>query len=97
MAKKTVAELERQIIKLEAAQVSRLKCSYDKALKASVEKCMGSGLIIQVTDLEGKNVIDPTMIVNGFSKDLIDALRAEIYQSQRSILAWNIIDHKEAS
>lgn len=97
MAKKTVAELERQIIKLEAAQIIRLKCSYDNALKASTEKYMGSGLIIQVTDLEGKNVIDPTMIVDGFSKELIDALRAEIHQSQSSLLLWTTINHKEAS
>ena len=54
----------------------------DKALARTSEDVMKcSGVIITITALGGKTLIEPVLIRDGLSKDTIEALRAELRKS----------------
>ena len=88
MARETLASLKDRIMMLEAQQVSRLHTSYMEVQKLSMNNYKGSGLIIQITNLSGKVVLQPTMIADGLSNDLIAALKDNFSASQAQLLRW---------
>lgn len=80
--KQTKADLRRKVAELE----SQLACSYHFASmelhKAS--NLMGSGVVITLTALGGKQLIVPVTIRDGLSHETITALRADIVRSWES-------------
>jgi hypothetical protein len=42
---------------------------------------MGSGVILSMTFLGGKEVFEPVMIRNGLSKETIEAIKADLVRS----------------
>ena len=74
-------ELERKIAELEAQLVHRLGFGMQTIDKASSERLKGSGVILSLTFLGGKEVMEPVMIRDGLSPETIDALKADIVRS----------------
>ncbi len=76
-----IAELEK---KLEEAKAQHIYLYYfaSKALdRFSTDKLMGSGVVLSLTLLGGKELFEPVMICNGLSKETIAALKADLARS----------------
>ena len=56
---------------------------------ATTNRYMASGLILQLTNLSGKVVVGPVMIVDGLSPDTIAAIKADIKRSHDYRLTMN--------
>lgn len=91
MASKIVEALKLKVTQLEASKLSRLKESHTALAATTKDKYMASGLIIQISDLGGKSIVEPTVILDGLSTELINALRADIKESQKHLIAWHEI------
>lgn len=74
-------ELERKLKETQSQLIHVLHFSCTDIAKASTDKMHGSGVIITVTALGGKPIIEPTCIVNGLSNATIQALRADMVRS----------------
>lgn len=77
-----VQKLTNKLIQCEAYDIGRLKRSYSQVEKCSQDHCMASGVIITITRLDGEVIVDPTLIADGLSKELLEALEADIAQTQ---------------
>lgn len=75
------ADLERKILELEALQPHRLAFGQTEIDKASVDRLMGSGVILSLTVLGGKQVLEPVCIRDGLSKETIAAIKADMHRS----------------
>lgn len=76
-----IADLERKNLELHAQLVSVYKCAAIDIKKASRERMMGSGILIQIHYLGGKSVCPPFVLRDGLSDDLLDALEADLVKS----------------
>lgn len=81
-----IAELERKLMEAEAAQahVYHFAKSYIKA-NATRQKMAGSGIIVRLNYLGGKEVSSPFMLKDGFSDELIAALVADMQYSYANL------------
>ena len=76
-----IEQLKKQLTEALAGQAHVYHFA-DAALdKASVNSLMGSGVVLTVTVLGGREIISPTLIRNGLSSELIAALRADLVRS----------------
>jgi hypothetical protein len=81
MAKKTKAQLEREIIELKG-QLANSYFHASAALKnASVDVMGASGVVLQLTALGGREIIHPVVIRDGLSNETIAALKRDIIRS----------------
>lgn len=80
-ANERIAELERKLREAEASQVHRYHFADATIDKASISRCMGSGVVISLTFLGGKEVFDPVMIRDGLSEETIQALKSDFRRS----------------
>lgn len=78
--KKTKAELEQQIVDLSAQLVHRYK-SAKKELDGAGETLTASAAVIRITGLGGREIVAPVAIINGLSKETIQALRNDLQRS----------------
>ena len=76
----TKADLKRQIAELNAQMASTYHFAAAGLHKAG-DAMMGSGVMIQLTGLGGKEIINPVVIRDGLSQDTIDAIRKDILRS----------------
>ncbi len=80
-AKKTRAQLERQILEL-SAQLSHVYTFATSTIdKASTAHLMASGVLLQLTGIGGKEIINPVMIKDGLSPETIAAIKADLKRS----------------
>jgi hypothetical protein len=80
-AKKTRAQLERQILELNAQLASSYCYASQEISNASNDKFHCSGVLLQLTALGGREIIKPVVIVDGLSEATIAAIRADIKRS----------------
>lgn len=80
-AKPSRQELERKIAELEAQLVHRLAFGIKTIHKAGSDHLKGSGVVLSLTLLGGKEVMEPVMIRDGLSPETIAALKADIVRS----------------
>ena len=76
-----IVELEK---KLEDAKAQHIYLYHfaSKALdRFSTDKLMGSGVVLSLTLIGGKELFEPVMICNGLSKETIAALKADLVRS----------------
>lgn len=73
-----IADLERKLGEALAGQVHVYHHADIGLNKASKKHLMGSGVIITLTVLGGRELIPPTMLRDGLSGELIAALRADL-------------------
>ena len=79
--KKTRAQLGREILELKASAVYVYHYSSATIEKASTEYLTGSGVVLQLTALGGREIISPTLIRDGLSKETIEAIQSDIRAS----------------
>lgn len=80
-AKPSREDLERKIRELEAQLVHRYAFGAQTIDRASILKLMGSGVILTLTAIGGKEIIEPVCIKDGLSDETINALKADFLRS----------------
>lgn len=83
-----ITELERKLREAEAGQAHVYHFASQTIDKASTNSLMGSGVIITLTVLGGREIFDPVMIRNGLSKETIEALKADFLRSYESAVEF---------
>lgn len=73
------ATLERKVVELTAQLASSYH--FASATLPKAKDLMGSGVLVQLTALGGKELIIPVVIPNGLSEATIEALMADIRRS----------------
>jgi hypothetical protein len=79
--KPTRQELERKVFELESQLVHRCHFASRSIDKAGTKKLMGSGVIISLVVLGGREIIEPLCIRDGLSDETIAALKADFARS----------------
>ena len=74
-----IEELERKLLIAEASQIHRHHFA-DMAI-GKATNCMGLGVILSITKLDGTPLFDPVMISNGLSESTVAALREDLVRS----------------
>lgn len=72
-----IADLERQLRETLAGQVHQYHFADEGLNKASTKHLIGSGVVITLTVIGGRELIPPTLLRDGLSDELIAALRAD--------------------
>ena len=75
------SDLYRQIRELKSQSGVRHYEAYADLYKASVDKMMASGVILELTAVGGKTLINPVLIRDGLSNKTIVCLREDIQRS----------------
>lgn len=79
--KKTRLELERALLEAHALAPFSYGFAHTDIVKASTDRLMGSGVLLQLTVLGGKEIINPVVIRDGLSADTIECLKRDIKRS----------------
>jgi hypothetical protein len=79
--KPTLQELERQVLELKAQLAFRYAFASSDVEKASTKHMMGSGVLLQLTALGGREIIKPVVIRDGLSDETIEALKKDLVSS----------------
>ena len=80
-AKKTRAQLERQVLELQGQLASRYHFASANLAKAGTDKMMSSGVLLQLTALGGREIVDPVVILDGLSDETIAAIQGDLKRS----------------
>lgn len=83
-----IAELERRLKEAEAGQAHVYPSASQAIDKASTNHLYGSGVIITLTFLGGREVHSPVLIRDGLSKETIEALKADFLRSYESAVEF---------
>lgn len=76
-----IAELEEKLEEAKAQHIYRHHFASKALDKFSTDKLMGSGVVLSLTLIGGKEMFEPVMICNGLSKETIAALKADLVRS----------------
>ena len=76
-----IAELERKLTEAMAGQVQVYHHASSGITKASTQHLAASGAVITITALGGREIVGPTLILNGLSDATITALKADFVRS----------------
>lgn len=77
--KKTKAQLRRKVLELEAQLAATLH--FADATLDKAENLMGSGVLLQLSALGGRELIPPVVIRDGLSPETIAAIRKDMIRS----------------
>lgn len=77
----TKADLQRKVKELEAQLAHQYHFAAQYIDKAGMDKTMGSAVILELTFLGGRKVIEPVAIKDGLSKETIAAIKADLKRS----------------
>jgi len=95
--KKTRAQLQRQILELESQLAHRYAFAAAELHKASTGARMASGVLLQLSAVGGKEIINPVMIKDGLSDATIAAIRADLKRSYDLAVMHKIPDTGEGA
>lgn len=91
MAKKaSYKELERKNLELNAQLAFVYASVYREIDKASVDKMMASGVLLQLTALGGRELISPVVIRDGLSNETIEAIKKDLKRSYDLAVMYKI-------
>jgi len=76
-----IVELERKLGEALAGMAFNYHLASSTIDKASTDHLMGSGVIITLTVLGGREIFSPVMVHDGLSKETIEALKADLVRS----------------
>lgn len=79
--KLTRQEMERKIRELEAQLTHRCHFAARTIDKAGIKSLTGSGVILSLVTLGGREIIEPVCIRDGLSDETIAALKADFVRS----------------
>lgn len=84
--RQTRADLQREVKELRAQLVHQYHFASAGIARASTDHFMGGGVLLELTGLGGRTVIEPVVIRDGLSADTIAALQRDLARSyQRAI------------
>lgn len=86
--RKTRAELEREVLELKAQLAHTYHFAAREISKAGQNHLMGSGVLLQMTAIGGKEIVVPIMIRDGLSTQTIEAISADIQRSYDQAVAF---------
>jgi len=86
--KPTRAELERKLAEALASQVHVYGFASREINKGSTEHMMASGVILTLTALGGREIINPVLIRDGLSNETIEAIRRDLTRSYEAALMF---------
>lgn len=76
-----IAELQRKLVETEAQLTFKLGVADVALEEARTEHLKGSGVVLSLAVLGGRELIRPTLIRNGLSDDTVAALRRDLLRS----------------
>ena len=79
-----IVELERKLMEAEALQTYRHHFASTGIEKFDTSRCLGSGVILELSVLGGKRHIEPVVIRDGLSQETIAAIQADLRRSYES-------------
>ena len=77
--RKNRAKLERQIVELKGQLASSYYFATQSIDKSS--NIAGSGVLLELSCLGGRKIIDPVVIVGGLSKETVEAIKVDLKRS----------------
>lgn len=86
--KPTYQELVRQTIELKAQLAHVYSFATREIGKASTDHMMASGVLLQLTALGGREIIQPVVIRDGLSLETIEALRKDLVRGDGAATAY---------
>jgi len=87
-------ELNQTAQKLKVADASRAHTYWatsNQVVNLMKRDFTASGVVLHVTDLTGRNLIDPVMIIDGLSEATLRAIHADIVRSHDSAASFGPI------
>lgn len=94
-AKKTRVQLARKILELESQLAHRYQFANTELHRAGTKHLMASGVLLQLTAIGGKEIINPVMIKDGLSDETLRAIREDIKRSYELTTMYKVTDSKE--
>ena len=88
--KPTRQQLERKLLEAEALAPCRYGFAHKDIVKASTDHLMSSGVLLQLTVLGGREIINPVVIRDGLSADTIACLQRDIKRSSDQACAFGV-------
>lgn len=76
-----IAELERKLYESNSYHIYRYHLASKSLDKLNTDRLMGSGVILSLTLLGGREAFQPVMISGGLSKETIAALKSDLARS----------------
>lgn len=76
-----IATLEEELQEAKAHHIYRHHFASKALDRFSTDKLMGSGVVLSLTPVGGKELFEPVLICNGLSKETIAALKADLVRS----------------
>lgn len=93
-AKTTRAQLERQIVELTAQLAHVYEFANQSIDKASQKHMMASGVLLQLSAVGGKEIINPVMIKDGLSDATIAAIKEDLKRSYDLAVMFRVTEPK---
>ena len=88
--KPTRQQLERKLLEAESSALGRYGSAHRNIGKASTDHLMASGVLLQLTALGGREIINPVVIRDGLSADTIECLKRDIRRSNDLACAFGV-------
>lgn len=79
--KPSYQELQRQILELKAQMAAAYASASREIGKAGTDTMMASGVLMQLTALGGREIIQPVVIRDGLSTETIEAIKKDMARS----------------
>jgi hypothetical protein len=79
--KPTRKDLERQVLELKGQLAYVYSLASNDIMKADASHLMGSGVLLQLTALGGREIIQPVVIRDGLYDETIEALKKDLARS----------------
>ena len=92
----TLKDAKARIRELEAQDVLTYRMAYEQIAKANQTRFMASGVILSLTALGNKELVEPVMIADGLSAATIAAIQDDIRRSLELRLAFCKLPEKKA-
>lgn len=80
-AKKTRQQLEREILEMKASLAASYHFANLEIGKCSSDNFMGSGILLQLSAIGGKELINPVLLRDGLSDETIAAIKRDLKYS----------------
>jgi hypothetical protein len=79
--KQIIADKDRQILELKAQLIHVYHFAKSTIDKAGEKYMMGSGVLVQITALGGREISLPFVIKDGLSQETINAIKADLIRT----------------
>ncbi len=89
-----IEELQRQLLESKASHAFVYGAATSVIHKASTQHMMGSGVVLTLTALGGREICLPVMMRDGLSEETIEALKKDLERSYQLATMWQPVGSK---